>query len=117
MEPNVNALPILPSAPMAKDPVCGMNVNPAKAAAAREFGGKNHYFCSLRCAERFAKDPERFLTAPGTGGMQPATDATSPGHGLDRAQPGGAVLRKSKEIRYTCPMHPEVIQWGPGACP
>ena len=99
MEPNVNALPILQSAPMAKDPVCGMSVNPARAAATREFGGTKYYFCSSRCAERFAEDPERFLTAPGTGGMQP--EPTPPGHGLHCAQPGVAVLPKSKEIRYT----------------
>src|SRR5205807_5484679 len=56
-------------------------------------------FCSTRCAERFSHEPEKFLAAPGTTGMEqgPATD--------------------EKKIRYTCPMHPQIIQIGPGSCP
>src|SRR6266487_2986828 len=62
-------LPIFASALREKDPVCGMSVDPAKAAGKVQHGGKTYYFCSARCAERFSKEPEKFLAAPGTAGM------------------------------------------------
>jgi Cu+-exporting ATPase len=46
----------------AKDPVCGMTVDPAKAAAKREVDGKTYYFCSAGCAGKFDKHPARFTT-------------------------------------------------------
>src|SRR5689334_22247046 len=64
------SLPILSGPPKVKDPVCGMTVDPAKAAGKAEHKGKTYYFCSKRCAERFGQDPERFLAAPGTAGME-----------------------------------------------
>src|SRR5205085_10933588 len=71
MNPKPGAsLPILSGPPKAKDPVCGMSVDPAKAAGKVEHQGKAYYFCSKRCAERFAQDPEKFLAAPGTAGME-----------------------------------------------
>src|SRR5215471_10359918 len=110
MEHKMNPLPVLQGAPLAKDPVCGMNVNPAKAAGAAERHGKKYYFCSAGCAQRFVADPERYVAAPGAAGReyhpQPATSH----------QPT-APSSEQKKIRYTCPMHPEVIQWGPGSCP
>jgi YHS domain-containing protein len=48
----------------AVDPVCGMGVDPAAAAAHRRQGGRDHYFCSLACAERFDADPSRYAAAP-----------------------------------------------------
>jgi Cu+-exporting ATPase len=102
-------LPILASAPLAQDPVCGMSVDPTKPAATRQHGGKTYHFCSLRCAERFEKAPGQFLTAPGSADMRsPASTA---------AFSGDVPVGAEKTIRYTCPMHPEVIQFGPGACP
>jgi YHS domain-containing protein len=44
------------------DPVCGMTVEPATAAAAWEHDGQTYYFCSVGCMERFRKDPAHFLT-------------------------------------------------------
>ncbi|MFA7535841.1 MAG: heavy metal translocating P-type ATPase [Desulfuromonadales bacterium] len=79
------------------DPVCGMQVLPETAADSRQHEGKTYYFCSTKCAEKFAGDPERWL--------HPAE------HGAADAEAG------DKEATYTCPMHPEVIQQGPGACP
>src|SRR5690348_14039946 len=76
----------------ARDPVCGMRVDPATAPATVAHAGSLHHFCSTGCAERFRADPERYAR-----GMQaPSPDAD------------GA---------YTCPMHPEVRQQGPGSCP
>jgi len=75
------------------DPVCGMRVDPATAKHRLSHNGQDYFFCSARCRQRFEAGPEKFL-APGT---PPA------------AAPAGAI--------YTCPMHPEVRQAGPGSCP
>jgi YHS domain-containing protein len=68
-----------------------MNVDPAKPAATREHGGKTYFFCSTRCAERFEKEPERFLAAPGSAGMQPAA-------GEAAAQPASDPTAAAKKI-------------------
>jgi P-type Cu+ transporter len=104
--PKMPGLPILPAATREKDPVCGMMVHPEKAAGKVEHSGKTYYFCSTRCAERFRNEPEKFLMAPGRSGMEhPAGYVVTP---------AAAV---SKHVRYTCPMHPEIVQIGPGTCP
>jgi P-type Cu+ transporter len=46
------------------DPVCGMKVDPATAAAEYEYDGKKYYFCAVRCKERFASNPDSFLSSP-----------------------------------------------------
>jgi P-type Cu+ transporter len=118
-----------------KDPVCGMTVDPAKAAAKQEFRGTTYYFCSKRCAERFAKEPEKFLSAPGSSGMETAHAGDS-AHGVavhrgpsDGGEPPGKTPHPltadsqttqtvaAKSAQYTCPMHPEILQTGPGSCP
>ncbi|HUN63568.1 MAG TPA: heavy metal translocating P-type ATPase [Candidatus Sulfotelmatobacter sp.] len=98
-------LPILPAAPKEKDPVCGMSVDPAKAAGKVDHAGKTYYFCSPRCAERFRNEPEKFLAAPGSAGMEHA-------HAAKRASSPAP-----QNIRYTCPMDPQIVQIGPGTCP
>ncbi len=102
--PTVPGLPILLAAQREKDPVCGMMVDPEKAAGKVEHDGKTYYFCSARCVERFRNEPEKFLAAPGTAGME------------HKAAPA-AVPAVAKNVRYTCPMHPEIVQIGPGTCP
>src|SRR5579862_8900418 len=94
---------------MERDPVCGMNVEPEKAAAKVEHGGKSYYFCSAGCGKRFEKEPEKFLAAPGTGGME-----RSHAHKHEQVATPPA---DTQNIRYTCPMHPEIVQPGPGSCP
>jgi P-type Cu+ transporter len=76
------------------DPVCGMKVEPANAAAEIEHDGRTYYFCSKPCADKFNADPVRYAKP------QPAAKGAT------------AALGK-----YTCPMHPEVVQDGPGSCP
>jgi|SRR5688572_13401888 len=76
------------------DPVCKMHVVPEKAAARFDHNGKTYYFCAVRCMERFRADPPAFLQ-PNVTEPQPA----------------------APDVIYTCPMHPEVRQKGPGACP
>jgi Cu+-exporting ATPase len=102
--PTMPGLPILPAAPREKDPVCGMVVDPQKAAGKVEHDGTTYYFCSARCAERFRNEPEKFLAAPGTARME------------HKASPVAAPA-VAKNVRYTCPMHPEIVQIGPGTCP
>ena len=81
---------------MTKDPICGMDVDEAVALAA-ERNGETFYFCSAFCREKF-------LSAPRTPSGIPQPDAA------DRSPtPPGRF--------YTCPMHPEVMQAGPGDCP
>jgi P-type Cu+ transporter len=75
------------------DPVCGMRVDPATAKHRCSHNGQDYFFCSARCRERFAADPGKFL-AP---------------KALEPIAPAGAI--------YTCPMHPQVRQVGPGSCP
>jgi Cu+-exporting ATPase len=111
------SLPILQGPAKHKDPVCGMTVAPEKAAGKVEHAGNTYYFCSKRCAERFSHEPEKFLAAPGTEGMDHGPAPA--GHGAMQ-HTGAAALRAAsdeKKVRYTCPMHPEIIQIGPGSCP
>jgi P-type Cu+ transporter len=77
-----------------KDPVCGMNVVAGQApGGSANHGGTTYWFCSPRCREKFVAEPHRYVAAP------PAAPAPPD----DRL--------------YTCPMHPEVRQRGPGSCP
>src|SRR5512134_1916808 len=76
------------------DPVCGMNVAPHTAIHQAMHAGHPYYFCSAKCREKFLADPSRYL-APN---KQPT-----------HAAPSGAI--------YTCPMHPQIRQVGPGSCP
>ena len=100
-------------APRAIDPVCGMSVAPQKAAGQAEYRGTTYYFCSPRCAERFTQEPEKFLAAAGL--SDPVHPHGHPGESANTASaPRGA---SATNVRYTCPMHPEIIQSGPGSCP
>jgi len=110
------SLPISPGPPKDKDPVCGMMVAPERAAAKIEHGEKTYYFCSQGCAERFSKEPEKFLAAPGAAGTdhpQNPADRGARQHAASVA-PGAS---DDKKVRYTCPMHPEIIRMAPGSCP
>jgi P-type Cu+ transporter len=86
------------SAPMVKDPVCGMNVDAASAKHRAEYGGRTFYFCSQGCQSKFLTDPGRFLS-------------------VTQETPPPQVARAENGKIYTCPMHPEVRQTGPGSCP
>ncbi len=83
-----------PQQDTAIDPVCGMTVNPQATGHRHNLQDRTYYFCSTGCRSKFAADPEKYLT-PAI--VEPAT--------------GG------DDDTYTCPMHPEIRQTGPGACP
>lgn len=110
-------LPILQEPAKHKDPVCGMMVDPQKSAAKVSHGDKTYYFCSKRCAERFEQEPEKYLTAPGSAGMESAPRAGHDVHSGDVAVVAAPTPVVTKGTRYTCPMHPQIIQIGQGSCP
>ena len=82
-----------------KDPVCGMRV-PAKSPHVLEHEGQPVYFCSAGCKAKFAADPAKYA--------KPAGGAAATAI-VDEPVRLGTI--------YTCPMHPEVRQDHPGACP
>ena len=88
----------------ALDPVCGMTVDPDRAAGSFEYQGKTYYFCSKHCLHRFQENPESFLTKPAA--VTPISIARAPEPTV--TTPGQ---------KYTCPMHPEIIRDQPGSCP
>jgi P-type Cu+ transporter len=110
----------------ARDPVCGMQVDPTRAAAQVEHEGTTYYFCNSRCAERFRSNPRQFIE-PRTAAADPSGEYVCPiCPGVESATPGacpkcgmalGPAMPARKAVRYTCPMHPEVVQDHPGACP
>lgn len=76
-----------------KDPVCGMDVDPHATAHRAEHAGRTYYFCSAGCRSKFVAAPQQYL-----GSTKPIQHV-----------PEGTI--------YTCPMHPEIRQVGPGSCP
>ena len=77
------------------DPVCGMEVNPATSKHRVEHGGTTFHFCSAGCRAKFEADPDKYL----------------------KPKEAVAPTAAQKGATYTCPMHPEVRQQGPGTCP
>jgi len=83
-----------PAAVQDTDPVCGMKVDPATSKHRFDQGGTTYHFCSAGCRTKFAAAPDAYL--------KPKVMAAEP------AKPGAI---------YTCPMHPQIRQVGPGSCP
>jgi len=85
-----------------RDPVCGMEVGP-ETAHRFHHAGTNYLFCSAGCLANFRESPDRYLSDGGEGKAHP------PGKSGEERIP--------RDAEYTCPMHPEVRQAGPGSCP
>lgn len=103
-----------PEKTLAKDPVCNMDVDPAKARGSAEHKGKTYYFCSPRCVERFSAEPEKYLAA-----RPPQGQLVQLG-GIASAKPGAPEAEAAPEkgsVSYVCPMDPEVREHRPGPCP
>src|SRR4051812_7670542 len=103
------------------DPVCGMMVDPDRAAGHVEHLGTTYHFCSKGCAAKFTADPDKYLS----GAREPMRPVVQIG-GLKRSSsqiPAAASPQspapspQSPTTLYTCPMHPEVVSDEPGACP
>ncbi len=78
------------------DPVCGMTISTADAVGSVEHAGQTYYFCHQSCVTEFQADPGRFL---------------------DPSRVEAGAMPANPDAEYTCPMHPEVRQIGPGPCP
>jgi Cu+-exporting ATPase len=129
---------------MERDPVCGMTIDPEKAATKVEHAAKTYYFCAPGCAKRFQQAPEKYLqpvkTQAGPSGLvnlrsasklaataaAPASDEKPAKHEPSVAPAVGKAEQDptsdkpsagDRQVRYTCPMHPEIVQVGPGSCP
>jgi Cu+-exporting ATPase len=87
--------PVEEDAGLVRDPVCGMSVDPASAKHSADHAGARYFFCSARCREKFEGTPARYLEP-----REPEP-----------------VAAGAEDVIYTCPMHPEVRQKGPGSCP
>jgi Cu+-exporting ATPase len=79
----------------ARDPVCGMTVDPQRTPHRHEHRGEGYFFCSAGCRAKFAADPGKYLAPPAAKPAPPVAPGTI----------------------YTCPMHPQIRQVGPGVCP
>jgi Cu+-exporting ATPase len=105
------------SATAVKDPVCGMNVNPATAKHHVEHAGKSVYFCCAPCAEKFKANPEKYLT----GAARPPSSSLVALHiPVSRPAPTVPVVANpgsATQTTYVCPMCPEVLASKPGPCP
>jgi Cu+-exporting ATPase len=78
------------------DPVCGMTVNPLTTPHHADHAGATYHFCAASCRAKFVANPARYL---------------------DPEQLKAAADAAPKDAEYTCPMHPEIRQIGPGSCP
>ena len=84
--------------PTGIDPVCGMTV-PVTSPLRTTMGGQEFFFCSPGCLDRFRKDPAKYLPKAPSGDSAVAAAPMVAG------------------VRYTCPMHPEIVRDAPGSCP
>jgi len=85
--------------PTLKDPVCGMDVDPAMSGHTLAHDGETFHFCSAGCKAKFETNPGQYA-------------------GRDHAHVGAASVPPDAEgAEYTCPMHPEIRQAGPGSAP
>ncbi|MGH9702304.1 MAG: heavy metal-binding domain-containing protein, partial [Candidatus Acidiferrales bacterium] len=132
-----------PATGTVKDPICGMDVNPARAAGSFEREGQTFYFCGKGCLEKFkalagkplvvaSERPVAPEPVPAISPAPPATGKSSytcPMHPEVRQpqqsacpkcgmalEPGTFQLAATR-TEYTCPMHPEIVRPGPGSCP
>ena len=115
---------------MERDPVCGMAVDPARAAAQAGHGGKTYYFCCAGCAGKFRAAPEEYLSAkvshamPRDSGLvqfsragAPAASPALAGAHENLQSSEGLAAKPAATNAYVCPMDPEVREDYPGACP
>jgi Cu+-exporting ATPase len=79
------------------DPVCGMTISPADSVGEIEHDGQTYHFCNDSCLQRFKRDPQQFV---GPAAARHAPEASA-----------------DPDAEFTCPMHPEIRQKGPGSCP
>ena len=103
-----------------RDPVCGMTVSATSPHEATH-DGQSFRFCCAGCREKFVADPARYLDGPAAGGISagaPAPSIPSTTHTAHTKHTTHTTQRTADpDATYTCPMHPEIRQQGPGSCP
>ena len=82
------------SNPLAKDPVCGMSIDPDLTAHHAAHDGQDYHFCSVGCRTKFVAEPQKYL-----------------------ADAPNAVSQAASSAIWTCPMHAQIRRPGPGNCP
>ena len=100
------------------DPVCGMQVS-MESEHHVTHAGSDYYFCSEHCEQKFLAQPDSYLPEPADGLPRPHAKESGQeesGHHEHGPQEGTAATAAG-DARYTCPMHPEVVQDRPGSCP
>jgi P-type Cu+ transporter len=116
------------SAELVRDPVCGMSVNPAAAKSRTTHEGKEYFFCSFSCMEKFRANPaayreeatpaatpaDRVYVCPMCPEVHESSAIACPSCGM-ALEPETAL--PPTKVEYTCPMHPEVVRQEPGSCP
>lgn len=130
------------SAEVVKDPVCGMQVDPVKAAGQSQYQGLTYSFCSLGCKKKFDLNPAQYIQSgkeiapvqpqavavPAAGGATKVAKYTCPMHPEVQADRPGSCpkcgmalepvdLSATDRVEYTCPMHPQIVRNQPGSCP
>lgn len=129
------------TAQMVTDPVCGMSVDPDRAAGSFEHNGETYYFCSKHCQQKFQNEPNRYVATahhpPPASSPQGERQTTSVASGeytcpmhpkVRQSTPGSCpkcgmalepvtVTAPKEKIEYTCPMHPQIVRDAPGFCP
>jgi Cu+-exporting ATPase len=132
--PGIPTTATIPAAvPPAKDPVCGMTVDPVHAAGSVEYADTTYFFCSQHCEQRFRANPNDYLKPPSTTNQAVITDLSKAvwvcpmDPEVRQFHPGpcpkcGMALERETPLaetrtEYTCPMHPEIVRTAPGACP
>ncbi len=106
------------------DPVCGMWIDPARAAGSSQYKGETIYFCNPGCKAKFDADPEKYMAGQET--AQPAPMAHVHDAVRESGRPQGAPTTPDSRLPtpdsggtggWTCPMHPEIVRDAPGSCP
>ncbi|HEY7616337.1 MAG TPA: HAD-IC family P-type ATPase, partial [Terriglobales bacterium] len=124
------------SAAKAKDPVCGMEVDPALGKYHLQHAGQTFHFCSAACLEKVKANPDEWISAAPPLGARRHTHASDTKTQASYVCPMCPEIKESKpgpcpkcgmalepetpvptRIEYTCPMHPEIVRPGPGTCP
>ncbi len=122
-----------PKTDLARDPVCGMSVNPATAKHVHEHDGKKYYFCRAGCVEKFKANPQGYLNPPAPNSSPlvilgtPTSAKAAPPPLSSRAEPSfpdSGTKAQSRDLAsgfaapaYICPMCPEVRETQPVPCP
>ncbi len=114
------------------DPICGMTVDPARAAGSSEYRGQTYYFCNPRCKQKFDANPEAYVAEAEPSHVEEAPAGTPYVCPMDpevREEGPGAcpkcgmalepeiISAPPTKTEWTCPMHPEIVRDGPGSCP